>query len=104
MTAAERLAEVLTQECEESVTRRGQVEPCERPAVAERYEDTFGSWYPVCTRHTRGECRPLHKDMLLRVVSDVMALDAGHSPSNPHAYCISPLALRATIADALGGA
>ena len=98
---AERLAKILTQECHEAVSRRGEYEPCDKPAVALRYDDTFGTWYPVCPRHTRGDCRPLHKDVLLRVVSDVMALDGGYSENNRHAYCISPLALRSAVEEAL---
>jgi hypothetical protein len=53
------------QVCEEGVTRRGEYEPCDKPAVAERwYEpgEAEGGWSPVCPYHTRGKCRPLRPD------------------------------------------
>src|SRR6266542_6121291 len=49
--------------CEEGVTRKGEYEPCDKPAVAERWpgesDEWPSEWYPVCPYHTRGTCRPL---------------------------------------------
>lgn len=53
-------------ECHEEVTRRGESEPCDRTAVALRYDPTFGGPYPVCARHARG-----HMVLLADVVAAV---------------------------------
>lgn len=51
----------VTRECHEEVSRKGELQPCDKPAVAERVDPEFDSlWYPVCTTHTRGTCRPLN--------------------------------------------
>lgn len=46
-------------ECHEEVTRKRQgeawTEPCEKLAVAARYDPESGGAYPVCGRHARGE-------------------------------------------------
>lgn len=47
------------QECHEEVTRRGEVEPCEKVAVALRIDPEEGEPYPVCARHARAEMVPL---------------------------------------------
>jgi len=39
--------------CHEEVTRRGQVQPCDLPAVALRQDPETSAPYPVCTKHTR---------------------------------------------------
>lgn len=44
--------------CDEEVVRRGEVQPCEKPAVALRL-DLRGDTYPVCPRHTRRPMVPL---------------------------------------------
>jgi hypothetical protein len=41
-------------ECHEGVTRGGEFQPCDRPAVAMRLDPTEGTPYPVCVKHTRG--------------------------------------------------
>lgn len=40
--------------CEEGVTRDGEFQPCEKPAVAWRRDPETRQPYPVCKRHTRG--------------------------------------------------
>lgn len=40
--------------CDEETTRRGEVQPCDKPAVAMRLDPTEGTPYPVCAYHTRG--------------------------------------------------
>ena len=40
--------------CDEETTRRGEVQPCCKPAVAMRFDPTEGTPYPVCAHHTRG--------------------------------------------------
>ena len=40
--------------CDEAVIRRGEAEPCHKPAVAFRYDPECGDPYPVCARHARG--------------------------------------------------
>jgi hypothetical protein len=42
------------QECHEEVSRRGELQPCNRVAVAMRIDPTFGDPYPVCAFHARG--------------------------------------------------
>lgn len=49
----------LYPECHEDVIRRGMSEPCNLPAVAMRFDPTFGDPYPVCRRHVRGRMVPL---------------------------------------------
>lgn len=50
-------------ECSEAVTRkhRGESweEPCDKIAVAVRFNPTEGSAYPVCARHARGDMATL---------------------------------------------
>ena len=46
-------------ECHEGVTRRGELQPCDRPAVALRNWVEGDTYYPVCPTHTRGFCIPL---------------------------------------------
>lgn len=48
--------------CTEGVTRRGEYEPCDKPAVAVRLDDEKRP-YAVCKHHTRGEMVPL-RDLL----------------------------------------
>lgn len=40
--------------CHEAVVRGGEDEPCEKTAVALRYDPEEGNPYPVCACHTRG--------------------------------------------------
>lgn len=54
----------LPKTCDEDVTRKGESQPCERPAVAVRLDPREGTPYPVCAHHTRGEMVPL--ETLLR--------------------------------------
>jgi hypothetical protein len=42
------------EKCDEGVTRKGEFEPCEKPAVAVRYDQENGGYYAVCGYHTRG--------------------------------------------------
>lgn len=50
-------------DCTEAVTRtsRGDTreEPCDKVAVAVRFDPEFGGAYPVCARHARGEMASL---------------------------------------------
>lgn len=41
------------EECHEEVVRRGDLEPCDKPAVAVRIDPQEGEPYPVCARHAR---------------------------------------------------
>jgi hypothetical protein len=41
--------------CHEDVTRKGESQPCEKPAVAVRIDPADGGPYPVCKHHARGE-------------------------------------------------
>lgn len=45
--------------CTEGVTRRGEFQPCEKPAVAVRIDPEEGNGYPVCVHHTRADMVPL---------------------------------------------
>lgn len=47
------------EECHEEVTRGGEVQPCEKPAVALRIDPNEGDPYPVCAYHARAEMVPL---------------------------------------------
>ncbi|HEU5223453.1 MAG TPA: hypothetical protein VFU07_07205 [Candidatus Lumbricidophila sp.] len=44
----------MSTECHEEVSRKGQLEPCDKVAVAMRYDMRDGHPYPVCAFHTRG--------------------------------------------------
>ena len=48
-------------ECTEDVTRKGESQPCEKPAVALRIDPTEGDPYPVCIYHTRAPMVPLDR-------------------------------------------
>lgn len=43
------------EQCHEDVTRRGDSEPCDKPAVALRIDPEEGEPYPVCARHARAD-------------------------------------------------
>lgn len=45
-------------ECHEEVTRKGELQPCDKPAVAVR-RDAGGEPYPVCVYHCHGGMVPL---------------------------------------------
>lgn len=47
-------------ECCEEVSRGGEAQPCDKPAVAVRLYDQDHA-YPVCKYHTRGQMLPLAK-------------------------------------------
>ena len=64
MSAADRLARVAAcvrhgRECHEGVTRKGELQPCSKPAVALRDSHETDTYYPVCAYHARGFCIPL---------------------------------------------
>lgn len=42
-------------ECHESVSRKGEIQPCEKPSVALRYDPDCGEPYPVCAYHSRAD-------------------------------------------------
>jgi hypothetical protein len=42
-------------ECHEGVTRKGEFEPCDKPAVAVRIDPQEGGPYPVCAYHARAD-------------------------------------------------
>ena len=46
-------------ECGEGVTRRGEFQPCDKPAVAVRIGPEEGEPYPVCAHHARAVMVPL---------------------------------------------
>lgn len=54
-----RIALGRPEQCHEEVTRRGEVEPCEKTAVALRVDPQEGEPYPVCARHARAPMVPL---------------------------------------------
>ena len=43
------------QECHEAVTRKGQLQPCEKVAVGYRLDPVEGTPYPVCKKHHRSD-------------------------------------------------
>ena len=45
--------------CSEGVTRRGEFQPCDKPAVALRIDPTEGQPYAVCAYHCRADMVPL---------------------------------------------
>ena len=45
--------------CHEGVTRKGEFEPCDKPAVALRDDCEADAYYPVCKHHARGFVIPL---------------------------------------------
>jgi hypothetical protein len=47
------------EQCHEEVSRHGQVEPCNKVAVALRVDHQEDLPYPVCARHSRGDLVPL---------------------------------------------
>ena len=47
------------QTCHESVSRKGEEQPCEKVAVARRMDPDQDYPYPVCAFHSRGEMVPL---------------------------------------------
>lgn len=71
-------------ECSEEVTRkqRGEswAEPCEKLAVAARFDPTEGGAYPVCAHHARGDMVSL-ADLL--GVADMWAKDGPAAPVKP---------------------
>ena len=46
-------------ECHEEVSRKGELQPCGKPAVALRDWAEGDTYYPVCATHARGFCIPL---------------------------------------------
>jgi len=46
-------------DCHEEVTRGGQLEPCEKIAIANRFDPESLEPYPVCIEHVRGDMVPL---------------------------------------------
>lgn len=51
----------MSKECHEAVVRKHEEQPCNRPAVAMRYDPQEHAPYPVCIRHTRGDMVPLEQ-------------------------------------------
>lgn len=43
------------EQCHEEVTRDGELEPCDKVAVALRVDPQESEPYPVCAHHARGE-------------------------------------------------
>ena len=63
-SAAERLRRVEAcvrhgRECHEGVARKGEFQPCDKPAIALRDSREDDAYYPVCAYHARGFCLPL---------------------------------------------
>lgn len=52
--SGELLALLRWSECHEEVSRRGEAQPCEKPAVALHRDPEGGTPYPVCGYHARG--------------------------------------------------
>lgn len=59
MTAANILARRPLRTCDEGVTRAGEFQPCEKPAVGLRYDPEDSTAYPVCAYHCRADMVPL---------------------------------------------
>lgn len=55
--------------CHEEVTRHGEVEPCDKVAVALRMDPEEHEPYPVCARHSRGDMVPL--ETIVRFMLDM---------------------------------
>ena len=47
------------EQCHEEVTRAGELEPCNKVAVALRLDPQESEPYPVCAHHARGDMVPL---------------------------------------------
>lgn len=45
--------------CHEEVSRQGELQPCDKTAVAVRLDPEDDSPYPVCAYHSRGNMVPL---------------------------------------------
>jgi hypothetical protein len=45
--------------CTEDVTRKGESQPCDKPAVAARLDPEEGTPYPVCAYHASADMVPL---------------------------------------------
>lgn len=54
-----RIALGRPEQCHEEVTRKGEIEPCDKPAVGLRIDPQESEPYPVCARHARAEMVPL---------------------------------------------
>lgn len=63
----------MTRVCHEEVSRKGELQPCEKSAVAKRFDGE--SWYPVCTGHTRGPCLPLSEPRWIATPADLENVD-----------------------------
>ena len=98
MSANDRLLRVEAslrhgKECHEGVTRKGEFQPCDKPAIALRDSREDDAYYPVCAYHARGFCIPLVDPddaaalvAALRAVLEVHAPDpyCGNWHHNPH--------------------
>ena len=82
--------------CHEGVTRKGEFEPCDKPAVALRDDCAADAYYPVCKRHARGFVIPLvDPDDAAALVAALRAVldlhresrnDVDHTPPCPHCH------------------
>lgn len=54
-----RFVRKFPKECTEGVTRKGDEQPCDKPAVAARIDPEDGHPYPVCAYHARSDMVPL---------------------------------------------
>ena len=55
--------------CHEDVTRNGESQPCDKPAVGWRYDTEGDHHYPVCGYHCHGDMVPLPAQPDLAVVA-----------------------------------
>ena len=75
------------EQCHEEVTRDGELEPCEKVAVALRIDPQESEPYPVCARHARGDMVSL--EAIVRFMLDrhtaqsVVARKLVHMASHP---------------------
>lgn len=60
LTTFDRRLLATYRECHEAVVRKGIEEPCEKTAVAVRWDPSGEGPYPVCSRHARADMVPLH--------------------------------------------
>lgn len=51
--------------CCAEVSRKGELQPCDKTAVAVTVDAETGQWWPVCPHHTRGRQMISLADLLL---------------------------------------
>ena len=67
--------------CHEETARRGEAQPCCKPAVAMRLDPTEGTPYPVCAYHTRGHGVLTLTELKARLNGYLVGQDSRRKPS-----------------------